>query len=132
MEKSSTERFKFTKPILEKAQKLRDTKDSVGSKMLLGTVAERLGCGVVSLSTTLHNYRTGKWKGRIDVRDERRDIIEKRVVDAGGRVSVSKLAREFGVSRPAMSQLLKRMGYDKEVREEMSEVQPKTRVAEKT
>ena len=103
-------RFEFTDEILDKAEEL------LAEGLTYGEAAERLGCSQGTLKTTIWKRRNGQHKGRKNIEEsKKRDKEIEERIKRGERPSV--IARALGMSRAALSMVLRRLGFDKEMRD---------------
>lgn len=119
--KEKPEKFQFTREILNRARRLRNREGGGrDGKTPWAEVANILECpSTKSLMVTVHRDDAGKRKNIFEKLEKERKKIENRVIKSRGRVQVTTLAKEFGVTKAAMSERLTRLGFDAEVRAEM-------------
>lgn len=119
-------RFKFTQEILDLAKKLRDRQGSgIGGKTPWSEVAKSIGCpSTGSLKATLSQDKAGKRKGAFEKSQKINEKIENHVIESRGNIRVGDLAKDLGVVVGAVSTRLTKLGFDREVRKEMSQDLP--------
>ena len=106
------ERFKFTREIIEKAQRIKDE----GPHGALFKYARRIGCNPDSLTNPL--TRAGKRTWDRERREEENAFIEERILLGDRPFQIraafkAKFGREIKPSN--LGERMKGMGYDKEV-----------------